>query len=1333
MNTTCVLLHRFGNDGPARRARRRLRVCVLLLGGAFAALPVQAATTTTTLADQPIFDTTQVPGNVALALSVEMPTAISVANAGATYSSANEYLGYFDANKCYTYLHVATDPPTAPAATPATYFIPSSSATGHKCTSKWSGNYLNWATAPAIDSFRWVMTGGYRVIDTSSPPLTVLEKAWSSTQCNGLVGGCFPEKCVDGGAEISGATPFAATATALQSSVWSLGNRFRFKAFNSGTCQSANYTVQANMLWNFSPTSYNPSNALAFSTVYAAFTRVKVCDSAIGLESNCVPYGAYYKPEGLMQQYSSRIRFSVHSYLNDSNQQRDGGVLRAQMKFVGPTQPVPNSTPIANPRKEWDGSTGVYVTNPDSADVTSANSLGLPAGTITNSGAINYVNKFGQIGHSYKVFDNVGELYYATLRYYKKLADVPEWTSTTGASNATIIGWADSFPVIKSPSDPILYACQKNFILGIGDVNSNADKNVPGGDGGPRLDEPAMPATVAADTTIGVGGAFADAHTGAVRATNKVAALDGSSATTLWGNGKCQNNAGYACSAYIAGMAYDAHTVDIRPDDAAKAWTIGKQTIDTYWVDVLERQDYLPYNQYYLAAKYGGFTVPSGYQPYSADNTALSLASWSTTSDTNTGFDRATSQTVTQSRPDNYFTGGSPATMKSGLEAAFTKIIASINGFTTAFSTTIPQLAQTNNASFSSNYDAASWTGEVTAKTLSFDATTGDPISAKVWDFTAKLATQLSGTGWDSNRRVVTWDGSAGVAFRASGSSKLDSTAQGLLDTSYVSGNDSVNYVNYLRGDTSNETDSTANGSARAYRARAKLLGDIVGSKLAVVGPPSFPFSDTTNKDYSTFKTTWANRPTVVYVGANDGMLHAINGALTGTGAGSEMFAYVPRALLQGPTAPNTDGLASLGNPSFTHHYMVNATPRVYDIDFGNTDGNRSSGVPGTPDWHSVLIGGLGKGGRSYYAIDVTDPAAMAASETVAASKVLWEFSDDAMGYTFGEPVVVKTKKYGWVVIFPSGYDIVGGTTCDGKVCDGYDWFLVVDPRTGGRLERIPAGAVSASGMAHINAFVVDATDGTADAVYGGDTIGNLWRADVTAATGGYPAATRVARTTDPSGGLQPITSRPSIEIHPTTRTRFVMVGTGTLLDKTNIASSQIQSFYAIADGSNAKFNAAADLPSGLTFPLRRTAMADASGGAVTFNPSTQVGWYIDLGVDTTSGLAWRVTTDPTTLAGSVAFAATLPNGDVCNPSGSSRVYARDFATAVSTSVDVGNNPVSYVGLTGAVTDLHYLSIGGTAALLAGTDVGIVSQIRITPPGTFQLRRLNWRELQIVD
>jgi type IV pilus assembly protein PilY1 len=93
-----------------------------------------------------------------------------------------------------------------------------------------------------------------------------------------------------------------------------------------------------------------------------------------------------------------------------------------------------------------------------------------------------------------------------------------------------------------------------------------------------------------------------------------------------------------------------------------------------------------------------------------------------------------------------------------------------------------------------------------------------------------------------------------------------------------------------------------------------------------------------------------------------------------------------------------------------------------------------------------------------------------------------------------------------------------------------------------------------------------------------------------------------------------------------------------------------------------------------------------------------------------------------------------LPSGDPCNPSGASRVYGRQFSNGLTTVKDPTTLlSTLYVNLGGTVTDLRYLSVNGKPALVSGTDSGAVGQININPVTSTQLRRLNWRELQVVD
>ncbi|HEY9108073.1 MAG TPA: PilC/PilY family type IV pilus protein, partial [Roseateles sp.] len=1043
------------------------------------------------------------------------------------------------------------------------------------------------------------------------------------------------------------------------------------------------------------------------------FIRVKVCDaykSVDNLESNCTAYGSdSYKPTGLLQQYADKIRYSAFGYLNDSDLYRDGGVLRARQKFIGPTKPVPGGLPVGNPRAEWDAKTGVMLRSPDSIkdgseypdDVAATNAaLGI---TIADSGVMNYLNKFGEIKPgAYKHYDPVSELYYGVQRYFRNKGNVQAWSSMGSADKSTRETFADGFPVITEWKDPIQYSCQRNFILGIGDVNTNADRNLPGATGKSENGPPPE-----------------DAEIDATKWTNKVGELEGlrGSLGTIQHYGGCCNNNG----ALIAGLAYWGNTTDVRPD------LPGMQTIKTYWLDILEYQKYKTNNQFYLAAKYGGFNPPNGFEPLAAK--ALEKEWWATTKDV------VTDGRNSQQRPDNYFTAARADQMVEGLTKTFSSIASQLNAYTTSFATASPQVSALGVATYSTKYDAKAWTGELIAGKTVFNEKTGEPDLAAQWRFSEVLAVQAAGTGWKDRRNIVSYDTAKGrgIPFRADTLPKSQLQA---LNTTYSSGNDAVDYLNYLRGERTNERSSTAAGSTHAYRDRASLVGDIVNARARPVGPPSAPYSDASNPGYAAFKAKYAKRRPMVYVGTNAGMLHAVDGSLTGDTAGKELWAYVPGGVFQGPgSKPSVNGLASVGNPDFVHHYLLDASPLAFDVDLGNTPGGSGT------DWRTLLIGGLGKGGKTIYALDITDPSSVT-SEADAAQNVLWEFTDPQLGFTYGQPAVVKTRKYGWVVVAGSGYNNSGG--------QGY--FFFINPRNGALLEKVAAPCSECSnsrqaGLAQVNAFVLDLTDGVADAIYGGDLMGNVWRVDVTG-TGNYPKAVKFATLVGSDGQPLPITSRPLPVVQPITNRRYITVGTGRLLDSSDLNSRQAQRFFAIIDGTNAQFSndgktsgTKSDLPPGVFFPLTVSNMRQLTdlNTKITLDLRSQVGWFVDLGA-TAGGAGWRVLTDPTSFYGTVAFAATAPStADACSPGGISQVYALDLGTGACALEKGGASCTAAVK--GVINDLMYYSVNvdgvGKSQLIAGndgrcsgSDCKPVELIATRPPAKLGLKRMSWREIQ---
>ncbi len=1113
------------------------------------------------------------------------------------------------------------------------YFQPVAAATGHACNAvtngRWSGNFLNWALTQTIDPLRYALSGGYRAVDTTTT--TILEKAWASNQ-----GGGNPTALTNS-TLISQSTPYSVSNLNLVT--YAQGNKFQFYVTSAGS------TV----------VSDNLPNSLSTNVTYELYGRVKVCDASVGVESNCVAYGSNYKPEGLIQKYSMNLNFAAFGYLNDSSITRDGGVMRARMGPVGPLKPVPGSSNVDNTtRKEWDAATGVFYTNPHTAD---------NAG-VSNSGVINYLNKFGLYANSYKTYDPVGEMYYTVLRYFRKKGSVSAYSSgyTTSMS--------EDFPVITdwTNDDPIKYYCQKNYIIGVGDSNTHADSNLPGSTIR-GSSEPSLPTEVANDygslsnTTTN----YTDVTTSTTRVGNieKIANL--ATRTIPW----CCNDGN---TFFMAGLAYDVHTRDFRPD------LTNTQTIDTYWLDVLESGDRFNYNsetgmrnQFWLTAKYGGFTRDDSYAPYTGTATSIDSSKWDTNNDGD---------------PDNYYRANNPSLMIQGLNKAFASIADSGNNVSTAFGFTAPTVTN-GDISYNSKYYDGKWTGDVIAT----DASDSTVIK---WQAAAKL----DAMGW-SSRIIAT--SSCSVDSAADGTQtcvgkpfRYDATAvsgvSGSLTSNLATATaDQQTMLDFLHGDRSNE------GSK--YRSRDKLLGDIVNSKVVVLNAPAAPYSDSANPGYSTFVANNAGRSTVVYVGANDGMLHAFSGGASG---GKELFAYVPNALFAGPNStPNIDGLAALSNTTYAHHYYVDSTPQIRDVNFSQTGA----------DWHTLLVGGLGKGGKAYYALDVTNPSTYT-NESTLANKVLWEFKHKHMGYSYGKPLMVKTKRDGWVVVLTSGYNND----------DGNGYIFIVNPKNGKLISTSVITSSSSStevGLTAATAFVNDVRDFTADAIYVADLQGNVWRLDVTTASGSYAAPTQLAKLG------KAITMPPVVEVDASTGKRYVIVGTGRYLATTDIDTAQSNTIYSLLDGTDAAFFTSATLPTNGKLPIDKSVLVDNTNSlltGITADTTKPMGFYVDIG-------AYLVNVDIKSAAGFAVVAANLPSNDICNPQTSSRLYGFSFSSGKSILTGADGNLTSYISQSGLIVSTAIVISNGTVTVLAGYSDGTIASSQANLGSSQGYMQLNWREV----
>ena len=606
----------------------------------------------------------------------------------------------------------------------------------------------------------------------------------------------------------------------------------------------------------------------------------------------------------------------------------------------------------------------------------------------------------------------------------------------------------------------------------------------------------------------------------------------------------------------------------------------------------------------------------------------------------------------------------------------------------------------------------------VSLRKVQIDPATGDEV-ATAWDASTQLATQLTVSvgvpePWLTERKIATIDETAtAVPFldASIGANQLDSLAPGKPARAKA-------VLAFLRGDRSKEGTKVGQFRVRV----GGVFGDVVDSQPVYVGAPRAPYLEANDPGYTTnFANVAAvkNRAARVYVGANDGMLHAIDDA-----TGNEAWAFVPSELYR----PDDTGLGALSYqdgalPPFKHHYYVDATPRITDVNFGG----------GSSDWHTILVGGLGKGGQSYYALDVTQPSDIT-SETELAKRVLWEFSNADLGYTYGRAIVAKTRAFGgqWLVIVPSGYNNVSaGGSGEGKV-----FFLRASD--GALLKTMSTGAGSTtdpSGLAQIAAYQQDFRNQLAEQIYGGDLQGNFWRFDVSDADDSKWSVAKIAQLTDPSGNPQPVTTPPQIEIDIANGIdRWVFVGTGRLLDDLDLTTAsiadQIQTMYAIRDGTVAA--PITPWPATLAPRTDMAAVTDAAGLAA----KPDKGWYDDL------PLGQRIVVPVQAALSLVAYVGTSPQTDPCLTGQPGTLYAREFGRGDSLLVDNTGATIESLFVAEGIVGLSLVTLSGGSsdtesggfpdlriALTAGSPGIKTNFVKPLAPNFAKQHRMSWRLL----
>ena len=1224
------------------------------------------------LATEPLFgaSTNEKPA-MALALSVEFPTV--GAQYRDNYAAANEYLGYYDAEACYTYNNAPTETPrTGLSAQDYKRFDRTGAATARKCTGEqFSGNFLNWASSSAMDMMRLALSGGDRYIDEEN--LTILQRAVlpaGDPSCFWNSGSYFPAKQLASADGYSGAVPASMRTAAGSQAIW-VANKlnqiyFRAAASSAGSCSdSSGYTLgsastasivgpRGNYISNSSTNpnsgwtlcdsdvcsfsgvsdvlyvertgdsgnrrytsttgpvangvtcnkanlgggnSFPDGTIFCYTKTYSGswtlpapgggntdgffYSRVQVCNSSGVTLQDVRDYGlckkypsGHFKPTGAIQKYSDQLRLAAFGYLMDQTDPKTtdstasfGGVLRAPMKYVGDKLfDISGQYTGANPNAEWDQRTGQFKENPE-GNTTVQTTLNVSS-TGYSSGVINYLNKFGRTGPTfgrYKQYDPVGELHYETVRYLQGLAPTPGAISKITGSGDSTFALRDGYPAYTSWTDPYGdgrsnaadYSCVKSNIVVVGDVNTHDGTRFPA----KNLANNVFDATEWRDVVVKF-----EKNT-----TSTYVDGQGNNRTTGNPNGANASVPNSNDRSKLMGSAYWSHTHDIR----GASWTAAPEKqrkglrVKTFLFDVNENGSSTSYsnrstnNQFFMASKYGGFeSDPSnlGANPYNTYGNPF------INEKTNTASNKVWQDVKTTARANEastYYLQSSAREVLKAFDDIFNRASTKAKSIAKGDANSTSIKVGSATVAFGAKFDTGDWSGDVEATEYAL-AADGTLSSTVKWSAAARLGALTSPV---TSRNIVIGTSAGAVDFSPS-------TTFDFL---------TADEVRYLRGDRSREG-TVKNGSIN-WRTRSALLGDVVNSGVVYSGAPS---REIVGDGYKDFYDDNKGRTSAVFAGANDGMLHAFN-----AGTGDELFAFIPKTM--------SPKLASFTESTYTtsHQNFVDGLLTVEEVSLGTSKTKA--------DWKTVLLGANGGGGRSVFALDVTDPSAFGAS------KVLWEFTsaDDAdLGYVIGQPQILKLRTsatdptYKWFAVVASGVnnymnDAGGNYSTTGKPAlfllsldkdSSASWAL----NTNYYKISLPFDSTLAStrptGLANFTPVL--GSSGEVREIFMGDYYGNLWNlqfntrgtavwkapvdwslynlSPLKKSVDGYPLY--IAK--DTAGNRQVINEAPVVLSGPMVKqaeTFYVFTGTGKFNEVADKTSTNTNSIFAVFDdGSTA-------------------------------------------------------------------------------------------------------------------------------------------------------------------
>jgi type IV pilus assembly protein PilY1 len=681
----------------------------------------------------------------------------------------------------------------------------------------------------------------------------------------------------------------------------------------------------------------------------------------------------------------------------------------------------------------------------------------------------------------------------------------------------------------------------------------------------------------------------------------------------------------------------------------------------------------------------------------------------------------------------SYFNASSPTDLVSALAAIASEIVAvgnSVSGLSTNLTTAS---VETDSRLVESRYSASTWTGDVVASSVQ----EGNDVEEddQLWSAATQLSEALAEEDGLESRTVFTMSGGNGVEFTTNNAGRLSSSQRNDLARMEVGGNSTDDHVKaaieWLRGSDEYEGDGLRNRTG-------VQLGDIIGSSPVVV----------TREDSTTQGS--------VFVGANDGMLHAFD-----LNTGSEQFAYIPELLY---SEEDDAGLGYLTDPGYQHRYYVDGEVRIASLD--------------GEEW---LVSGLAGGGRGLFALNVTK--AVAGEDFDEDDVVRWEFGssdDDDMGHVFGSAHIVSLNNGDSAVLVGNGLE-----TADENAAPTLFALELDGVNAGGVIAKLSPSGVT-GGLANLQVADID-SNGTVDFAYGGDLQGRLWKFDLSDDDSSKWSVTRLftACATSLTGGecqtdaLQPITVKPTLSRYSggtqTMSSPNLLVSFGTGQDMYADAEDEAwvtQSLYTVLDAGGSHTSLMRSNLEERTFVSGSYTNGELTGrtlGGDSFSyypsqledqDSDRFGWYLDLDASEQEELV-----EPANLLSNLVVFSTSTSStgtNFCESTGGGWLVALDTETGLPTyddsegsyvtifdfnqdeafsaddlvgtiidnTVAVGNVVVS-VKLSGTPTSS--VSVGNTVYVGSsslGTVEGTVSSYDLNVSSSTDTGRVSWYQLR---